>query len=101
MLDLFLLSVVVRDAFGDGVRSDIEGGGDGGSASHVAYDGFTGEKARHGENLAAEAEASFAALAIELGIIDTEIGIGRGAIGQGLGLALEFGEIGVVSVVAV
>lgn len=85
---------VVGDAFGDGGGGDVESGSDGGGAGHVGDVGFAGEEAGDGEVGVGEAEASFSSLAVELGVFNAKVGIGRDAVGEGGFGAMEGGEVG-------
>lgn len=87
------LWVVSGDTFADGIWRDIECGGDSGSTSHIRNCGLTGEEASDSEGFVAKSEAGFSSLTIEFGIINAQVGIGRGSIGQSFGLAAEIGKI--------
>lgn len=95
------IGLVVGDTFGDGGGSDIESSGDSGGAGHVRDGGLAGEESGDGEIFVAKAEIGFGAFAIELRELDAHVGIGGGAIGEGLGLAAKTGEVGVVSIVTI
>ncbi len=92
---------VICNAFSDGGWGDIECSGDGGSTSHVGNSGFAGKKTSNGEVLVADAETGFGAFAIELGLLNTKVGIRRSTISDGLGSTTELCEIGIVRIVAV
>lgn len=49
----------------------------------------------------ADTKASFSSLAVELRRINTEVGVGRSAVGDGFVFAAEGGEIWVVNIIAV
>ena len=70
-------------------------------AGHVANDGLASEEASNSEGLTTKTEASFATFAIKFGIINPKISVGGCSISQGFVFATEFGEIGIVSIVAV
>ncbi len=63
--------------------------------------GLAGDEAGNSKVFIAETETGFGAFAVEFGEIDADVGVRRGAVGEGLGLAAEGGEVGVVRVVAV
>ncbi len=87
---------VAGDALGDDARREIKRGGDSGSAGHIRNDRLAGQEAGDGENARAESEVSFGAFAVKLGMVDADVGIGRGAVGQGLVLAAELSEVGIM-----
>ena len=92
---------VVGNAFGDGGGGDVESGSDGGGAGHVGDVGFAGEEAGDGEVGVGEAKVGFSSLAVELGVLNAKVRIGRDAVGEGGFGAVEGGEVGIVGVIAV
>ncbi len=96
-----VFGLVIGDAFGDGGGGDIERGSDSSGAGHVGDSWLAGEEAGDGEGLGAETEIGFGAATVELGELDAHVGIGGGAVSEGLGLAAETGEVGIVGVVAI
>lgn len=93
--------LVIGDAFGDDGGGDIEGGSDGGGASHVRNNWLAGEEAGDGEILITEAKAGFGAFAIEFGEVDAHVGVRRSTVGESLDLAAVAGEFGVAGIVAI
>ena len=102
VLSLFdLVGVVIGDAVGDDVVSDVERGGDGGSASHIGDDWLASEEAGNGEAGGAEAQICFSSLFVEFSAVDAEGGSASRAVGKSVGFANEAGEVRVVGVVFV
>lgn len=93
--------LVVGDTFGDDGGGDIERGSNSGGASHVSDDWFSGEEAGDGEVFIAKAETSFSAFAVELGEVDTHVGVGRSAVGESFDFATVAGELGIAGIIAV
>lgn len=98
---LVFVGDVVGDAFGDDAGRNVERSGDGGSAGHVRDDWLAGEEAGDGEDASAKSKVGFSSLAVEFGVVDTDVRVRGGAIGEGFVFAAEAGEVRIMRIVTV